>query len=135
MNQPANSEYPDLYIAGINYFNDCDFFEAHEVWEDLWTEYRGPDREFYQGLIQVAVALHHFVNENIRGARKVYVSSRKYLDKYRPRHHGIDLDKLFAEYERCFAEVLASEEEFPQLTIDPDLIPEIHLDPQAPAAE
>ena len=51
-----------LYLQGIRYFNECDFFESHETWEELWTEYRGEARRFYQGLIQVAVALHHFGN-------------------------------------------------------------------------
>ncbi|MEX0866857.1 MAG: DUF309 domain-containing protein [Pirellulales bacterium] len=125
------TDYPQLYLVGIRYFNDCEFFEAHEAWEEVWTEYRGPSREFYQGLIQVAVALHHFVNENIRGARKVYVSSRNHLESFRPHHMGVDLERLFEQFEECFAEVLASTEEFPKLTIDPELIPEIHLDPPA----
>ena len=101
----------------------------HDIWEELWADYRGPSREFYQGLIQVAVALHHFGNGNIRGARKLYASSRKYLDPFRPKHLGCDVDELFAEMEECFVEVLASEEEFPRIDIDPELIPEIHLNP------
>ena len=80
-------------------------------------------------MIQAAVALHHFGNGNIRGAKKVYLSSRAYLEDYRPAYHGLDLDAFLAQYERCFAEVLASTEEFPRIEIDPELIPEIHLDP------
>ncbi len=118
-----------LYADGIRHFNACDFFEAHEVWEELWTEYRGPARRYYQGLIQAAVALHHFGNGNIRGARKVYLSSRSYLDDYQPAYLGLHLAEFLAQYERCFAEVLASSEEFPKIAVDPELIPEIHLDP------
>ena len=62
-----STEYPELYLQGIVHFNECDFFESHEVWEALWTDYQGPSRKFYQGLIQAAVALHHFGNGNIRG--------------------------------------------------------------------
>jgi predicted metal-dependent hydrolase len=119
--------YDPLYLQGIEHFNVCDFFEAHEVWEELWTDYQGPLRKFYQGLIQVAVALHHFGNGNIRGAKKLYNSSRAYLDPYRPICEGLDLDKLFAEMERCFAEIINSTEEYPQVEVDPELIPEIHL--------
>ncbi len=118
-----------LYAEGIEFFNACDFFEAHETWEELWTEYRGPARRYYQGLIQAAVALHHFGNGNIRGAKKVYLSSRSYLDDFRPSYLGLDLDVFLAQYERCFAEVLASDEEYPKLEVDAELIPEIHLDP------
>ncbi len=125
--------YDPLYLQGIEHFNVCDFFESHEVWEALWTEYRGESRKFYQGLIQAAVGLYHFGNGNIRGAKKLHVSTRSYLEPYRPHHMGLDLEKFLAEFDRCFAEVAASTEEFPQIEIDPDLIPEIHLDP--PAAE
>ncbi len=126
--------YHPLYLKGIEYFNACDFFEAHEVWEELWADYQGDLRKFYQGLIQVAVALHHFGNGNIRGARKLFHSSRSYLSPYRPKRMGLDLEKFFADMDVCFAEVVASQEEFPQVEIDADSIPEIHLDPP-PAAD
>jgi predicted metal-dependent hydrolase len=126
-------DYPPLYLEGIAHFNRCDFYESHEVWEELWTEYQGPSRKFYQGLIQAAVALHHFGNGNIRGARKLYYSTRGYLEPYLPAHLGLDLEKFLQEFQQCFAEVTASQEEFPQIEIEPDLIPEIHLDP--PPAE
>ena len=125
------SEYPELYLKGIEHFNVCDFYESHEVWEALWTDDQGPSRKFYQGLIQAAVALHHFGNGNIRGARKLYYSSRKYLEPYGPWHEGIDLDQFLSQFERCLAEVIASDEAFPEIEIVPDLIPEIHLAPQA----
>jgi predicted metal-dependent hydrolase len=125
----TDEDYHPLYLQGIAYFNDCEFFEAHEVWEELWAEYRGDSRKFYQGLIQTAVALHHFGNGNIRGARKVYRSSAKYLDDFRPHHVGLDVDAFLAQFDQCFAEVAASDEEFPKIDIDPELIPEIHLDP------
>jgi predicted metal-dependent hydrolase len=122
-----STEYPELYLQGIVHFNECDFFESHEVWEALWTDYQGPSRKFYQGLIQAAVALHHFGNGNIRGARKLYYSTRSYLEPYRPWHMGLDLEQFLAQFEQCFTEVIASQEEFPQIDIVPDLIPEIHL--------
>ena len=96
----ATAEYDPLYLRGIELFNDCDFFESHEAWEELWTEYQGPSRKFYQGLIQAAVALHHFGNGNIRGAKKLYYTSLGYLEPYRPQHEGIDLDKFFAEMQQ-----------------------------------
>lgn len=123
------TQYHPLYLQGIEYFNACEFYESHEVWEELWQDYQGQDRKFYQGLIQVAVALHHFGNGNIGGARKLYHSSRSYLQPYRPNHLGLDLEKLFAEMEACFAEILATDEPHALIAIRPDLIPEIHLDP------
>ena len=122
------ADFDPLYLKGIEYFNECEFYEAHEVWEELWAEHQGPSREFYQGLIQVAVALHHFGNGNIRGARKLYFSSCKHLEPFRPRHQGLDLETFLGQFEECFGEVLASQDEFPAIGIDPERIPEIHLD-------
>ena len=122
-----DDSYSPLYIAGIEHFNVCDFYESHEVWEELWTDYQGPSRKFYQGLIQAAVALHHFGNGNTRGARKLYYSTRGYLESYRPWHMGLDLEKFLADFEQCFAELTASNEDFPAVEIKAELIPEIHL--------
>src|SRR5262245_54282863 len=58
----TTTDYDARYLAGIQLFNHRDFFEAHEVWEDLWQECAGPERRFYQGLIQAAVGLLHFSN-------------------------------------------------------------------------
>ncbi len=124
-------EYDPLYLQGIAYFNACEFFEAHEVWEELWKNYSGELRLFYKGLIQAAVALHHFGNGNIRGARKVYGSSRGYLVQYQPVCVGLDVGKFLAEFDACFANVAASDEQFPQIELNPELIPEIWLDPPA----
>jgi uncharacterized protein len=127
----ADESYPELYLQGIEHFNVCDFFEAHEVWEALWADTQGPSRKFFQGLIQAAVALHHFGNGNIRGARKLYYSTRSYLEPYGPQYMGLDLEKFLAQFESCFTEVTASQEEFPKIDIDPERIPEIHLAPRA----
>ena len=121
--------YDPRFLAGVNYFNECDFFEAHEVWEGLWAETEGDGRRFFQGLIQVAVCLHHFGNGNIRGAKKLYFGSRGYLEAYRPHYYGVDVQGLLDQLQTCCAEILASREEFPKIDIVASLIPEIHLTP------
>ena len=123
--------YDSRYLDGICYFNECEFYEAHEVWEELWADYQGSSRKFYQGLIQVAVCLHHFGNGNTRGAKKLYYSCRKYLEEYVPCHEGIDLKKLLRELHQCCEPILTSEEEYPRIEIDAELIPEIHLDTES----
>src|SRR6266571_3300792 len=40
-------------------FNGGKFFEAHEIWEEVWRELVGHERVAVQGLIQIAAALHH----------------------------------------------------------------------------
>ena len=125
------SEYPfDVakYHEGIALFNDVEFFEAHDAWEELWQEYHGDDRKFFQGLIQVAVCLHHFGNGNIRGAKKLFISSTAYLEPFGPIHLGCNIEQLIKELTACCQEILDSTEEYPKIEIIPELIPEIHLE-------
>jgi len=53
------------------------------------------DRRFYQALIQAAVALYHYGNGNLRGASKLYGTSKAYMDKY-PSPHWAGLRRLLA---------------------------------------
>lgn len=130
----ASSDYEPLYLAGIEHFNACDYYESHEVWEELWTDYRGPSRKFYQGLIQAAVALYHFGNGNLRGARKLHTSVHGYLEPYGPHHLGLDIVTFLKSFDTCLAEVVADTEDRREIPLDPDLLPEIHLDPPAAPA-
>jgi len=125
----SGADYDPLYLRGIEAFNACEYYESHEIWEELWTEYRGPSRRFYQALIQSAVALYHFGNGNIRGARKLHGSVHGYMEPYAPRHLGLDVTGFLAAFDACLAEVAASDEEYPDIPLNPDLLPEIHLDP------
>ena len=61
----------DLLRKGIFFFNRKCFFEAHESWEDLWRDSEGELRLYYQGLVQVAVGLHHLTKGNLPGGRRV----------------------------------------------------------------
>jgi predicted metal-dependent hydrolase len=124
-----NDTYDPRFLDGVRYFNLRDFFEAHESWEELWVDYQGPLRRFYQGLIQVAVCLHHFGNGNMHGARKLYYSSVAYLEKYGAHQDGVNLVQLLAELKACCQSVIDQDEPLTRVPIQPDLIPEIHLDP------
>ena len=98
-----NLNYDPRYLAGILFFNRQDYFEAHEVWESLWMDTASPEKRFYQALIQTAVALYHFGNGNLRGAAKLYRSSRDYMQKYDSPFLGIDAVRFCNDMERCFA--------------------------------
>lgn len=122
-----HSDYDPRFLAGIVLFNRGDFFEAHEVWERLWME-ASPEKKFYQGLIQAAVALCHFCNGNLRGAAKLHRSGKEYMTRFGSPFLGIDQEKFWAEMDACFAEVLTAEPEA-KVAIREELIPEITLEP------
>lgn len=121
--------YDPRFLAGIVLFNAGDFFEAHELWEDLWAEAHGTERRFYQGLIQAAVGLCHFSNGNLAGAAKLYRSSRDYMSACGERFGGMDLTDFRARMERCFGPVLVPSPDRATRP-DPGLVPVIRLDPE-----
>ncbi|MBA9086347.1 hypothetical protein FHR92_002820 [Fontibacillus solani] len=88
--------YEPLYVAFLVYFNrDQDYFECHEVLEELWLKL---DKEpLYKGLLQVAVGLYHFRNGNVSGGKKMFRSAYQRLAPYPPDSLGIDLGKLRSE--------------------------------------
>jgi len=121
-------EYPAQYLEGLRLFNAEDFFESHEVLEELWAETQDERKKFYQGLIQAAVALFHFGNGNLGGAKKVYISCRKYLEPYRPSFEGLDLDRFLDDLQHCFQELIDDQQSCPVgIEICDERVPKIPL--------
>jgi len=113
---PANADgYDDRYLAGIVCFNRGEYFEAHEVWEDLWMDCPSADRRFYQSLIQAAVSLYHWGNGNRAGSDRLFHSGKRYMQPYLPRYHGLDVAKFWADVEKTFADA----HHRPMITLDP----------------
>ena len=90
----------DLLADGLNFFNARQYYEAHEAWEDLWRVTRGPLRLFYQGLVQAAVGLHHFNNDNANGGRAQLTKSVSKLEQYPARFCQIDNSRLIVDLQR-----------------------------------
>ncbi len=123
-------DYDPRYLAGVLLFNRQDYFEAHEAWEDLWSESHGPERRFYQGLIQAAVGLCHFVNGNRNGAIKLYHSARDYMEGCPSPTLGLDVADFWRQMEVCFRDLLAVSPPDRSTEIDPERLPEIRLSPE-----
>jgi hypothetical protein len=88
------------YLRAIRLFNDGTFFEAHEVWEDVWRASVPPEKQFLQGLIQVAVALHHHGKGNLVGARSLLARGSRNLTGYPEGFGGIQLVRLLESLEQ-----------------------------------
>jgi hypothetical protein len=80
----------DWLENGIRAFDAGRHFEAHEFWEDLWRESTGTTREFIQGLVQVAVGLHHLGHGNVSGGRRVLQRGLERLESAPEDCCGID---------------------------------------------
>jgi uncharacterized protein len=67
-----NDDFDPRFLKGVDLFNRREFFECHEVLEDLWKEQAEPERQLTQGIIQIAVAYHHCLRGNYAGAIKLF---------------------------------------------------------------
>ncbi len=82
------------FVRGIELFNQAVFFESHEALEDVWRDAPEPERKYLQGLIQTAVAFHHFSRGNTRGARSLLERALRNLAGYPEEFGGLDLAYL-----------------------------------------
>jgi predicted metal-dependent hydrolase len=114
---------PPSFRQGIEEFNRAHFFEAHETLEELWRETSGPLRPFYQGLIQLAVALYHLLNGNRRGALNLLAKGLAKLAAYQPVCQGIDVDALCREAQGWLDRVRQAGAT--ELTVDPKQLPRV----------
>jgi uncharacterized protein len=95
-----------LYLEGIQLFNEHEFFEAHETWEDIWHMAYGLKHDFYQGLIQCAVALEHYRRSNPRGVLSLYQSYRTKFKEIPPVFMGLGVTKFLADMHEALRPVL-----------------------------
>lgn len=125
MADPA--EYDPRYLEGIRVFNERDYFEAHEIWEDLWQECGPEYRRFYQALIQAAVALYHWRNGNWRGARRLFQSGRNYMAAYPDSTLGLATSRFWQQMETALADALGEHPPTDDKRLDEKFAPTIEL--------
>src|SRR4249919_2284040 len=95
-----------LYYDGITLFNEHEFFEAHEVWEDIWHMAFGTKFEFYQGMIQCAVALEHYRRSNPRGVVSLFESYNRHFKDVPPVFMGLNVAEFLTKMKQALAPVL-----------------------------
>jgi uncharacterized protein len=71
-----------------------DGFAAHEVFELLWRAAPPAERDFYQGLVHVAVATYQERRGNAVGRQRQLEKARRRLAAYAPAHLGVDVAAL-----------------------------------------
>ena len=93
------NEINNLFQAGLKLFNDKNFYDAHEKWEDLWSDYYLKDRLFIQGLIQLSVSFVHLKNNNLKGAKSLLNKCKQKFEGF-DIQRGIDVKKLLISIEK-----------------------------------
>jgi hypothetical protein len=92
--------------AACELFDAGRYLAAHELFEELWEATEGEESDFFKGLIQASIALHHFESGNLEGAAKLYSGHRSLLARYQPAHAGVDVTGFLAAMRACFRPVL-----------------------------
>lgn len=88
----ADAEY--VLRQAIIQFNQQEFYACHDTLEALWTEAIEPDRTFYQGILQIAVACYHLGHQNWRGAMILLGEGSRKLKTYQPSYYDLDITHL-----------------------------------------
>ena len=97
MNSKENRIKRKLFKKGLNSFNKGEYYDAHEHWEDLWSDYRLTDAKFIQALIQLAVGYFHITNNNKNGALGLLNKCKPKFELYRPKCRGIDVELIIQQ--------------------------------------
>ena len=90
----------DLFIndsrfeIGMKLFNSCQWYKSHDVFEEIWHETGGSERQLIQGILQVAVAQVHLENTNFNGATILYGEALGRLKKFHLANFGLNIEEL-----------------------------------------
>lgn len=117
--------YAPQYLQGIEHFNAGRYFDAHEVWEEIWLHSSGDTKVFYQMLIQAAVALHHYEHGNLRGARGMHANVVEKLSRLPSVFMSLDLVEFSHNFNFALAELIERGDQALGTTRDPR--PQIRL--------
>jgi predicted metal-dependent hydrolase len=125
------------YTGYFTCFNSGQYYEAHDVLEDLWLGgERGPDYAFFKGLIQFAGAFVHLQKQaarpdhpkdgrRLRPAVRLFALAKTNLASFRPEHMRLDVDRVLELAERHVDSIVASD--YTQNPWHPETAPRLTL--------
>jgi pSer/pThr/pTyr-binding forkhead associated (FHA) protein len=111
--------YPREYLEGIKHFNERRYYDAHEVWEEIWLRSSEETRLFYQMLIQAAVGLHHYERGNTRGARGMHTNVSEKLERLPQFFMSVDLKDFARQFKSFFTDLIEHGDESAPLDTKP----------------
>jgi predicted metal-dependent hydrolase len=129
-------ELDPRYQGYFTCFNAQQYYEAHDVLENLWLERRDAHHHFFKGLIQVAGAFVHLQKQflhpthpkhgrRMRPAVRLFQLSAKNLTPYAPRHLHLDVSALLRMCEQQAQAIVDGDYE--QNPWHPERAPQLHL--------
>jgi uncharacterized protein len=103
--------------AGLAAIRRGEYFAAHEELEDAWRAAPAEERDFYQGLVHVAVAWYQAGRGNRVGCERQLEKAARRLAPYAPEHRGVDVVTILAQVEAAAGVVAGDSLELPLLRL------------------
>ena len=91
------SPLPPLVVEGLTLFNQGEYYKCHDSLEEAWRQDETPGRDLYRGVLQVGIAYYQIERGNYRGAVKMLLRVRQWLDPLPAVCRGVDVAQLRAD--------------------------------------
>jgi predicted metal-dependent hydrolase len=123
----ALQKLPQELARGIVLFDAGFYFACHEYFETLWGRTGDVASAFYQGLIQVAVAMRHLESHQVRGAITLLHSGLACLQRYPSTYKGLTLGRFRTQVAALLHD-LQTLPDAAQYQFDPNQVPRLLVD-------
>jgi predicted metal-dependent hydrolase len=90
-------EFESAYRSGLALIRTGEYFAAHEELEAAWRAAPAEERDFFQGLVHVAVAWYQAGRGRRIGTERQLAKAVRRLTPFAPAHRGLQLDPLLAQ--------------------------------------
>ena len=98
---------------GVDLIRRGEYFEAHEELEEAWRAAEPAEKDFFQGLVHVAVAWHHAGRGNRPGCERQLAKAARRLAPFAPEHRGVDVAAVLRSVSGAQATVESGSLELP----------------------
>jgi uncharacterized protein len=88
-------------VTGLDLIRRGEFFAAHEELEDAWRAAEPAERDFFQGLVHVAVAWYQAGRGNRVGCERQLEKAARRLGPYAPEHRGVDIGSVLTQVDEA----------------------------------
>jgi hypothetical protein len=106
------------YKRGLEAIRAEHYFEAHEELEMAWRAAATEERDFFQGLVHVAVAWYQAGRGRPVATASQLEKAARRLGPYAPAHRGVDVADVLAQVEAARKRVAAG-----SLDLEPPQLP------------
>lgn len=97
---------PALARQGIDLFNQGEFYKCHDDLEEAWRADDTPGRDLYQGILQVGISLYQVKRGNYRGAVKMLLRARQWLEPLPDVCRSVNIARLRANADAYYEAIV-----------------------------